>query len=61
MFARQGRNRKSLMPSDGKKPVIVESDDARAGATGHNVRMVLVASLVGAILVMILIAALTLH
>ena len=49
------------MPSDSKKPVIIESDDARAGATGHNVRMVLVASLVAAILLMIGIAFFTLH
>jgi hypothetical protein len=49
------------MPSDGKKPLTVETDDVRAGATGHNVRMVLVASLVAAILVLIVIATLTLH
>jgi hypothetical protein len=49
------------MPSDGKKPVIVETDDARAGTSGHQVRMVLVASLVAAILLMIGIAAFTLH
>jgi hypothetical protein len=49
------------MPRDNKKPVSVKTDDVRAGAAGHNVRMVLVASLVGAILLLILIATLTLH
>lgn len=47
---------------------MLESDDdrierttseARAGASGHNVRTVLMASLVGAILLMIVIAAVT--
>jgi hypothetical protein len=39
---------------------IVESTtEARAGVTGHNVRYVLVASLIGAILLMIIIAAFT--
>jgi hypothetical protein len=58
---RQGRNGKSPMPNDNKKPVVVNTDDARAGTTGHQVRMVLVASLVAAILLMIGIAAFTLH
>jgi hypothetical protein len=49
------------MPSDGEKPVTLKADDARAGATGHNVRTVLVASLVAAILLMIGIASFTLH
>lgn len=47
---------------------MLESDDdriekstteARAGVTGHNVRTVLMASLIGAILLMIVIAAVT--
>ena len=50
------------MPTQSKKPAIVEStQDARAGVTGHHARGVLVASLVGAILVMIVIAAITLR
>ena len=49
------------MPSDDKKPVTVKTDGVRAGAAGHNVRMVLVGSLVAAILLLILIATLTLH
>ena len=50
------------MPSDGDEPVIVKNaDQARAGAGGHNVRYVLVASLIGAILLMIIIAAVTTH
>jgi hypothetical protein len=65
MFGQQGRNRKSPMPSDGKednmKPMTVKTDDARAGESGHQVRMVLVASLVAAILLMIGIAAFTLR
>ncbi len=47
------------MPSDTDKPPIVK--DARAGAGGHNVRYVLVACLIGAILLMIAIAAVTTH
>ncbi len=50
------------MPDDGNKPVIGKNpDDARAGVTGHNVRMVLMASLIGAILLMIVIATISLH
>jgi len=37
--------------------IVVTASEARAGATGHNVRSVLVVSLIGAILVMIVIAA----
>jgi hypothetical protein len=36
-----------------------ETTEARAGASGQNVRSVLMASLVGAILLMIVIAAVT--
>jgi hypothetical protein len=52
----------------GLEAVMLESDEdrivettaeARAGVTGQNVRTVLMASLVGAILLMILIAAVT--
>jgi hypothetical protein len=52
----------------GLEVVMLESDEdrivqttteARAGVTGQNVRTVLMASLVGAILLMILIAAVT--
>jgi hypothetical protein len=52
----------------GSEAVMLESDEdrivettaeARAGVTGQNVRTVLMASLVGAILLMILIAAVT--
>jgi hypothetical protein len=50
------------MPRQSKKPAIIEdTQDARAGVTGHHVRGVLVASLVGAILLMIVIAAVSLH
>ncbi|MGH6665314.1 MAG: hypothetical protein ACREB2_10505 [Pseudolabrys sp.] len=48
------------MPSD-EKPIVKTTDEARAGVTGHHVRGVLVASLVGAILLMIVIAAVSLH
>jgi hypothetical protein len=48
------------MPGDGDKPVTVKNaDPARAG--GQNVRYVLVASLIGAILLMIVIAAVSTH
>ena len=50
------------MAKDGDPPVIVkDADEARAGVTGHNVRMVLVASLIAAILLMIGIAAFSQH
>jgi len=50
------------MPSDVDKPVIVkDADAARAGAGGQNVRTVLVASLIAAILLMIVIAAVSTH
>jgi len=39
--------------------IVEKTADARAGVTGQNVRTVLMASLVGAILLMILIAAVT--
>jgi hypothetical protein len=48
------------MPSDADKPVIVK-DAARPGVSSHNVRYVLVASLIGAILLMIVIAAISTH
>jgi hypothetical protein len=38
-------------------PIVKSADDARAGVTGHHVRGVLVASLIGAILLLIAIAA----
>jgi hypothetical protein len=50
------------MPSEVDKPVIVkDADAARAVASGNNVRMVLVASLIAAILLMIIIAAVSTH
>jgi hypothetical protein len=50
------------MPSDGEKPAMVKNADAaRAGASGQSVRKVLVASLIGAILLMIAIAAVSTH
>jgi hypothetical protein len=50
------------MPNDADKPPIVkDADAARAGAGGHNVRYVLVACLIAAILAMIVIAAVTTH
>ncbi len=39
--------------------IVETATEARAGVTGQNVRTVLMASLVGAILLMILIAAVT--
>jgi hypothetical protein len=38
-------------------PIVKSGDDARAGVTGQNVRSVLVASLIGAILLLIAVAA----
>jgi hypothetical protein len=50
------------MASDGDKPETVKNaDEAPAGVSGNNVRYVLVASLVAAILLMIAIAALSTH
>lgn len=49
------------MAENDDKPIVEGTIEARAGVTGQNVRTVLVASLVGAILLMIVIAALTLH
>jgi hypothetical protein len=40
---------------------VKNTTDARAGVTGQNVRAVLVASVVGSILLIIVVAALTLH
>lgn len=37
--------------------IVETTTEARAGVTGHNVRSVLVVSLIGAILLMIVIAA----
>lgn len=48
------------MPND-EKPIVETTDEARAGVTGQHARGVLVASLVGAILLMIVIAAVSLH
>lgn len=45
------------MPDQRKDRIVRTADEARAGVTGHNVRSVLMASLVGAIIVMIVIAA----
>lgn len=43
-------------------PMVDKStDDVRAGVTGHNVRYVLIAGLIGAIALMIVIAAVTLR
>ncbi len=49
-----------MLESDDDR-IVTTKTDARAGVTGHNVRTVLVASLVAAILLMILIAALMTH
>jgi hypothetical protein len=49
-----------MLESDDDR-IMQTTDPARAGASGHNVRGVLVASLVGAILLMIVIAAFTFH
>jgi hypothetical protein len=49
-----------MLESDDDR-IMQTTSEARAGAGGHNVRGVLVASLVGAILLMIVIAAFTFH
>jgi hypothetical protein len=50
------------MPSDGDTPVTVNNADAaRGGASRQDVRKVLVASLIAAILLMIAIAAVSTH
>jgi hypothetical protein len=45
------------MPDKQNDRFVQSADEARAAGSGHNVRGVLMASLVGAILVMIVIAA----
>jgi hypothetical protein len=45
--------------ADNDVPIVVSTDEARAGETGHHVRQVLVASLIGAILLLIVIAAIS--
>ena len=45
-----------MLESDDDR-IVETTTEARAGVTGHNVRTVLMASLVGAILLMIVIAA----
>jgi hypothetical protein len=49
-----------MLESD-EDSIVETTAEARAGVTGQNVRTVLMASLVGAILLMILIAAVTFH
>jgi len=49
-----------MLESDDDR-IIVSTTKARAGVTGHHVRTVLLSSLVGAILLMIAIAAITTH
>jgi hypothetical protein len=48
------------MPEQRNDRIVKSANELRAGATGQNVRTVLMASLVGAILVMIVIATYTL-
>ena len=47
-----------MLESDDDR-IVETTTEARAGVTGHNVRYVLVGSLIGAILLMIVIAAFT--
>ena len=47
-----------MLESDDDR-IVPTTTEARAGASSHNVRSVLVASLIGAILLMIVIAAFT--
>ena len=51
-----GARRSAMLEHDDDR-IVVTASEARAGASGHNVRSVLVVSLIGAILVMIVIAA----
>jgi hypothetical protein len=55
-----GARRSSMLESDDDR-IVETTTEARAGVTGHNVRTVLMASLVGAILLMIVIAAVSLN
>jgi hypothetical protein len=49
----------AVMLENDEDRIVETTTEARAGVTGQNVRTVLMASLVGAILLMILIAAVT--
>lgn len=44
-----------------ERTIVKSTNEARAGVTGHNVRWVLIAGLIGAIAFMIVVAAVTLR